>query len=412
MPGITHWNHPRFFAYFPSNADLSSALADLVSTALGVQGMSWQTSPAATELEEVVVDWLRQMTGLPDEFSGVIQDTASTATLTALLSARERATAFSQLRGGLQGERRPLTVYYSEQAHSSVEKGALLAGFGRDNLRPIGTNPEFAMRPELLRAAIVDDVEAGRRPSAVVVSVGTTATTAVDPLRSASEIAREFDVWLHVDAAMAGSGMVLPECRSLWDGIERADSLVVNAHKWLGVAFDCSLYFVRDPKLLISVMSTSPSYLRTAVDADVRNFRDWHIQLGRRFRALKLWFLIREQGVDGIRARLRRDLSNAQWIAEQVRAEPGWEVIAPVPLQTVCVRHVPGDMRERASVDAHNLAWANRINASGAAYVTPAVVAGTQIVRISIGALETQRDDVAALWEAMKAAVADNATVA
>jgi aromatic-L-amino-acid/L-tryptophan decarboxylase len=402
MPGVTHWNHPRFFAYFPSNSDLSSVLADMVSTGLGVQGMSWQTSPAATEVEEVVVDWLRQMVGLPDGFAGVIQDTASTATLTAMLEARERSTSLGQFRGGLQAEQSALTVYYSEQAHSSIDKGALLAGFGRDNLRPIGTDEAYAMRPDLLRAAIAEDVEAGRTPCALVASVGTTATTAVDPVRELADIAMEQTLWLHVDAALAGGAMILPEYRSLWDGVEFADSVVFNPHKWLGVAFDCSLYFVRDPSHLISVMSTNPSYLLTAVDASVRNFRDWHIQLGRRFRALKIWFLIREQGIEGLQARVRRDLENTRWLEGEVRKTYGWEVIAPAPLQTLCVRHVPGDMVDPKAIDAHNLAWANAINSSGVAYLTPAIVGGRQIVRIAIGALTTERSDVELLWNTMR----------
>jgi aromatic-L-amino-acid/L-tryptophan decarboxylase len=405
MPGITHWNHPRFFAYFPSNSDLSSVLADIVATGLGVQGMSWQTSPAATELEEVVVDWLRQMVGLPDEFAGVIHDTASTATLTALLEARERSTALGQFRGGLQAEAKPLTVYYSEQAHSSVDKGALLAGFGAENLRPIDTDERYALRPELLRKAIADDLESGRVPSAVVASVGTTATTAIDPVHQIAEIAREFGIWLHVDAALAGAAMILPECRHLWDGVELADSVVFNAHKWLGVAFDCSIYLVREPGHLVSVMSTSPSYLLTAVDASVRNYRDWHIQLGRRFRALKIWLLVRDQGVEGLRARLRRDLEHARWFEAEVRRAEGWEVIAPVALQTICVRHVPDEVTSDDAINAHNLAWANLVNSSGLAYLTPAIVNGRQIVRVSIGALTTERSDMESLWNAMRDAV-------
>jgi aromatic-L-amino-acid decarboxylase len=385
---------------------LSSVLADLVSTGLGVQGMSWQTSPAATEVEEVTVGWLRQMLGLPSSFQGVIQDTASTATLTAILSARERATSLGQFRGGLQAEASPLTVYYSSQAHSSVDKAAILAGLGRENLRPIAVDAAYAMRSDALREAVARDREAGCQPCAVVATVGTTATTAVDPVREVADIAAEHGLWFHVDAALAGNAMILPECRKHWAGVEAADSVVLNGHKWLGAAFDCSVYYVREPEYLVSVMSTSPSYLRTAVDARVRNYRDWHIQLGRRFRALKLWFLIREQGVEGLRARLRRDIANAKWLAERVAEEPAWEVVAPVPFQTVCVRHLPDGLGELDDVNTHNLEWAGRINASGAAYVTPAIVEGRQIVRVSIGALATEREDVAALWDLMKRATA------
>src|SRR5262249_21096865 len=314
MPGITHWNHPNFFAYFPSNSDPASILADIISTGLGVQGMSWQTSPAATELEEVMVDWLRQMVGLSDAFSGVIQDTASTATLVALLCARERTTDFGQNRGGLQSENMALTVYTSDQSHSSVEKAALLAGFGKENLRLIETDEDYAMRLEALESAIMEDIASGRRPCAVTATIGTTATTAVDPLKGIAAIAEKHGLWLHVDAAMAGNAMILPECRWMWEGVEAADSVLFNPHKWLGVAFDATAYFVRDSRHLIRVMSTNPSYLQTKADGQVSNFRDWGLQLGRRFRALKLWFVIREQGVEGLQARLRRDLANAQWL--------------------------------------------------------------------------------------------------
>lgn len=401
MPGITHWNHPSFFAYFPSNAGLPSVLADIVSTGLGVQGMSWQTSPAATELEEVMLDWLRQMVGLSNAFTGVIHDTASTASLVALLSARERATDHAQTRRGLQAESRPLAVYCSDQAHSSVEKAALLAGFGRSLVRSVPTDASHALDVAALRVMIARDAEEGIVPCAIVATVGTTATTAIDPVAEIAEVARECDAWLHVDAALAGSAMVVPECRALWRGIEAADSLVFNPHKWLGVAFDLTAYYVRDPEHLVRVMSTNPSYLRTAVDARVTNYRDWGIPLGRRFRALKLWFLIRDEGVEGIRARIRRDLANARWLAAEVEKTAGWEVVAPVPLQTVCVRHVPHGM-EAAEVDAHNAAWADRINASGRAYLTHTEVKGRRIVRVSIGALATEREDVDAVWRAMR----------
>lgn len=404
MPGITHWAHPRFFAYFPSNAGLSSVLADMVATGLGVQGMSWQTSPAATELEEVVMDWLRQMVALPESFTGVIHDTASTATLVALLCARERTTEHSQTRGGLQAEEQPLAVYTSEQSHSSVEKAALLAGFGRAHVRAIDTDDAFAMRAESLREAIARDIRDGVRPCAIVATVGSTATTAVDPVAELAAIAAECGAWLHIDAAMAGSAMILPECRWMWEGVDRADSLVFNPHKWLGVSFDCTAYFVRDREHLVRVMSTNPSYLRTAVDANVSNFRDWHIQLGRRFRSLKLWFLIREQGVSGLQARLRRDLEHAKWLEAEIAKAPGWELCAPVPLQTVCCRHVPIGLDE-AGVDAHNQAWVDRLNGSGFAYLTPTVAKGRRIVRVSMGSEATERRHVEEVWEAMQRAV-------
>jgi aromatic-L-amino-acid decarboxylase len=402
MPGITHWNHPSFFAYFPSNTSYSSILGDLAASGLGAQGMSWQTSPAATEVEEVVMDWLRQMVGLSPSFTGVIHDTASTATFTALLCAREKGSDYAQNTEGLQTGEAPLVVYASDQGHSSIEKAALLAGFGRSFLRLIPTDENHAIRLDLLTAAIEKDLEIGLRPCALVACVGTTGTTALDPVAAMADLAEQHGLWLHVDAALAGTAMVLPECRWMWEGIERADSLVFNPHKWMGVGFDLSAYFVRDPQHLIRVMSTNPSYLRTAQDGQVSNFRDWHIQLGRRFRALKLWFYLMDVGVEGLQARLRRDLANAQWLMEQVDAAPDWERLAPVPLQTVCLRHLKPGLDE-AGLAAHNLAIARRINDSGKAYLTPSMLKGTQMLRVSIGAETTERRHVEALWEALKA---------
>ncbi len=404
LPGITHWNHPSFFAYFPSNTSYASILGDLLSSGLGAQGMSWQTSPAATELEEVVMDWIRRMVGLSASFAGVIQDTASTATLCALLCARERATGFAQNKKGLQGGEPPLVVYASDQAHSSVEKGALLAGFGKDHLRLVGTDDRHALRPDLLEAAVEADRRAGLRPCALVATTGTTATTALDPVAGMAALAERNGLWLHVDAAMAGTAMVLPECRWMWEGVERADSLVLNPHKWMGVGFDFSAYFVRDPQHLVRVMSTNPSYLRTSRDAEVRNFRDWGIPLGRRFRALKAWLHLLDVGVEGLQARIRRDLENARWLQERVDAEPGWERLAPVPLQTVCIRHRGAVGTDEASLAAHNLAIASRVNEGGKAYVTPSVLKGKQMIRVSIGAERTERRHVEALWQELRSA--------
>ena len=400
-PGLSHFQHPRFFGYFPANSDLASVLGDYVSTGLGVIGLSWQSSPALTELEEVMTDWLRQMIGLGEAWRGVIQDTASTSTLVALISAREKISNYALAGKGLQDGGAPLVVYVSGHAHSSVDKAATLAGFGAANIRHVAVDDAFAMRPEALRAAIEADRAAGRRPCAIVATVGTTTTTAIDPLAPIGAIAREFGVWLHVDVAMAGSAMILPECRWMFDGIEAADSLVLNPHKWLGAAFDCSAYFVQDPQHLVRVMSTNPSYLQSSVDGAVVNYRDWGIPLGRRFRALKLWFLIRSQGVAALQARLRRDIENARWLAEEVRQRPHWRVLAPVHLQTVCLRHEPPGLSGEA-LDRHTLAWADAVNRSGGAYVTPATLDGRWMVRVSIGALPTERDDVAALWRLLQ----------
>ena len=306
LPGVTHWNHPDYFAYFPSNATFPSVLGDLLCSGLGGIGLNWQSMPALTEVEEMVCDWMRQMLGLSPAWEGVIQDTASTATLVALLCAREQASDHSQISNGLQGEPSPLVIYSSTQSHSSVKKAALLAGFGLNNLRSIETDLNFAMDVEKLKTAIERDLENGLKPCAVVATTGTTATTAIDPLAPIAKMTSTFGIWLHVDAAMAGTAMILPEYRWMWDGIEGADSIVINPHKWLGVAFDCSLFYTRNAEHLIRVMSTNPSYLQTAVDDQAKNYRDWGIPLGRRFRALKLWCLIRDQGVGGLQARIQK----------------------------------------------------------------------------------------------------------
>jgi aromatic-L-amino-acid/L-tryptophan decarboxylase len=400
LPACTHWQDPRFHGYFPSNGLPAAVLGDLVSTGLGQLGLNWQSSPALTELEEVCLDWWRQMLGLSERWSGVIQDTASTATLVALVCARERATNHAAARGGMQAQKQPLMVYVSSQAHSSVEKAALLAGFGRENLRVVPVDAAFDMRPEALAKAIIEDRAAGREPCAIVATCGTTATTAFDPLAAISLVARSEELWLHVDAAMAGSAMILPECRELWDGVEAADSLVVNPHKWLGVSFDCSTYFVRDPQWLVRVMSTNPSYLQTAADGQVKNYRDWGIPLGRRMRALKLWFVIREQGVSGLQARLRRDLSNARWLGAEVARVPRWKLLAPVRLQTLVLRHEPPGL-DPAALDAHTLSWVKALNDSGETYLTPTLIDGRWAVRVSLGAAATEREHVAGLWRLM-----------
>jgi aromatic-L-amino-acid/L-tryptophan decarboxylase len=414
VPGVTQVQHPRYFGWFPSNASLASVLGDLAASGLGALGITWQSAPALTEVEEVVVGWLRELTGLPESWQGVIQDTASSACLVALLAARERATNYCEARGGLQAETAPLTVYTTEHAHSSIAKAVALAGYGRDNLRFVGVDPvTYAMRPQALAETLETDVASGLRPVAVVVNVGTTGTTAVDPLAQIVPLARQYGMWVHVDAAMAGSALLLPEMRWLIDGVAGADSLAWNPHKWLGTVLDCALLYVADPAHLIRVMSTNPSYLRSAVDGEVTQYKDWGIPLGRRFRALKLWFHLRLDGVEAIRSRLRRDLAHARWLAGQVEAAPGWRVLAPVTLQTVVLRHEPtglvsseGTVLDPETLNAHTLAWADSVNRSGAALVTPSLLDGTWSVRVSIGAERTERSDVEALWHLLQQAAA------
>jgi aromatic-L-amino-acid decarboxylase len=400
-PGLSHFQHPSFFGYFPANSLPSSVLGDFMSTGLGALGLSWQSAPALAELEERMTDWMRRMFGLSDAWQGAIQDTASTCTLLALLCARERATDFGMVRGGLQGEAQPLVIYVSKYAHSSVDKAALLAGFGRTNVRVIDVDESFALRPDALEAAIAADLAAGLKPCAVVATTGTTTSTALDPLAAIAAITQRHGLWMHVDGALAGSAMILPECRWMWHGVEGADSIVVNPHKWLGAAFDCSLFYVRDPQHLVRVMGTNPSYLQSAADGTVKNYRDWGLPLGRRFRALKLWTLIRAEGVRGLQARLRRDIANAQWLADQVRAHPDWRLLTPVPLQTLCVRHEPPGLQGEA-LDAHTKAWADAVNQSGRAYLTPAILEGRWMCRVSVGAYPTEREHVAALWQTMQ----------
>jgi glutamate/tyrosine decarboxylase-like PLP-dependent enzyme len=401
LPACTHWLDPRFHGYFPSNGLPAAVLGDLVSTGLGQLGLNWQASPALTELEEVSLDWWRQMLGLSERWSGVIQDTASTATFVALVCARERASNHAATRGGLQGQARPLVVYVSAQAHSSVEKAALLAGFGRENVVLLPVDDNFDLRPDALATAIANDRAAGREPCAIVATCGTTATTAFDPIAEILQIARAQELWLHVDAAMAGSAMILPECRALWEGVEGADSLVVNPHKWLGVSMDCSTYFVRDPQFLMRVMSTNPSFLQTAADAEAKNYRNWGVPLGRRMRALKLWFVIRDQGVSGLQARIRRDLTHAQWLAREIARTPPWKILSPVRLQTLVVRHEPPGF-DAAAIDTHTRAWAQAVNDSGKAFLTTAVIDDRWAVRVSFGAAATLHEHVADLWQLMR----------
>jgi aromatic-L-amino-acid decarboxylase len=408
LPGITHWQHPRFFGYFPTGGALGSVLGDMISTGFGVIGLNWQSSPALSELEQVMTDWIRDLIGLSSRFSGVIQDTASAASFVALVCARERSSEYGAARGGLQEGTAPLVVYTSEQAHSSVEKAALLAGFGKRFVRAIETDGEFRLRVSSLEEAVRRDRAAGLTPCAVVATSGTTATTAMDPIEPIAAVAARENLWLHVDGAMGGSAMLLPEYRHYWSGIEQADSIVVNAHKWMTVGFDCSLYFVRDPEHLVRVMSTNPSYLQTTVDKEVRNYRDWGIPLGRRFRALKIWLALREQGAEAIRSKIRRDLDSARWLAREVERTPPWRCVAPVTLQTVCIRHEPPGVEGNA-LDEHTRRWTQAVNDSGRAYLTPAIAQGRWMTRISLGGEYTSLAHVKELWDIVRGAATASA---
>jgi aromatic-L-amino-acid/L-tryptophan decarboxylase len=405
LPGVTHWNHPRFFAYFPANNSGPSILGEILSAALGVNGMVWQSCPAATELEEVVMDWLRQLLELPADFRGVIQDTASTATLCALLCARERATGFGGNRAGCFGSGAPLRVYASTEAHSSVEKGARIAGFGSENLIQVGGDETLAMDPADLECKIRSDLAQGWRPCCVVATVGTTSSTALDPLGPIAEVAARHGLWMHVDAALAGSAAILPEKRHILAGVERVDSFSFNPHKWLFTNFDCSAFFCRHPETLIRTFAINPEYLKTAVDQQVTNYRDWGIALGRRFRALKLWFVLRQFGAEGLRARLRAHLELAQEFRTWVESRPEFELMAPVPLNTVCFRHNPGGLGED-ELERRNAQLLERINASGRVFMTHTKLRGRYCLRISIGQTQTGRADVQEAEEVILAVLA------
>lgn len=403
-PGLTQVQHPMHFGWFPSNASLASVLGDLASGGLGSLGISWESAPALTELEQLVCDWMRSLLGLSEAWHGTIIDTASSATLVALIAARERASDHSKDRGGLQSEDAPLVVYTTDQAHSSVAKAALLAGFGADNVRAVGTDSQsHAMRPDLLRKALQADRDAGRIPAAIVASVGTTGVTALDPIGGITHIGAEFGCWVHVDAAMAGSAMLLRECRWMWHGVEAADSVSLNPHKWMGTILDCSLLYVREPEALTRVFSTSPAYLKSAADDQVVQYRDWGIPLGRRFRSLKLWFHLRMDGPGAIRERLRQDLEDTQWLAEEIGRTPDWTVVAPVPLQTVCLRHEPQALAgDTQAIDAHNRDWVSRLNQSGKAFLSTTDLKGRLVVRVSVGVETADRSHLQALWALMR----------
>ena len=398
VPGMTHWNHPGFFAYFPANHSPPSVLAEMLTATLGAQCMSWETSPAATELEEAMMEWLADLIDLPRGFTGVIQDTASSATLVSLLTAREAAADGEVGRKGMAKGGRDWVIYTSTEAHSSVDKAVKLAGFGLENLRKVGVDEDFAMCPDGLAEAVVADREAGKVPLAVVATVGTTSSTAVDPLREIGAVAEREDLWLHVDAAYAGSAAILPEKRWIFDGIEYADTMVFNPHKWLLTNFDCSAYFTKDVDALISTFQASPEYLKTRHDREVSNFRDWGIPLGRRFRALKLWFVLRSYGADGLRAILRRHIELARWFRGAVDDHPDFEILAPSPFGLVCFRYTPEGVGE-AELDEMNQEVLSRLRDEKSLHLTHTRLGEKFCLRMSIGQWQTEDHHVEGAWE-------------
>lgn len=401
LPGITHWQHPRFMAYFPANSSPPSILAEMLTATLAAQCMLWQTSPAATELETRVLDWLRGMIGLPEGFAGVIQDSASSATLSAVLVARERATGWQADREGLRAVP-PLAVYTSEEAHSSVEKAVRIAGLGRQALRLIPTNERFALRPDALEDAIRRDRAAGIVPACVVATLGTTGVGAVDPLPAIGALCREHGAYLHVDAAWAGSALILPEQRGMAAGVEVVDSFVVNPHKWLFTNFDCSAHFVRDPEDLRRTLTVMPPYLVGRETGQVIDYRDWGIPLGRRFRALKLWFVLRAYGVERLQAMLRDHIAWTAELAAWIRAEPDFELTTGPNLALLSFRYRPQGLTDPAALDALNDRLLDAINDDGRLYLTRNKLKGRTTLRISIGATWTERRHVTEAWTMIK----------
>jgi len=400
MPGMTHWQHPGFMAYFPANASPPSILAEMLTAAVAAQSMSWQTSPAATELEERVMDWLRDMIGLPAHFHGVIQDTASTSMLVAFLVARERVNDFKTNHVGLSGAGRHC-CYAAAEVHSSTDKGVRMAGLGSDNLRKIAVDENFALIPAELEKAIVADLAAGHIPTCVVATLGSTSLSSIDPLAAIGAICRKYNIWLHVDAAWAGSALVLPEFRWMIDGIEYVDSFVFNPHKWLLTQFDCSAFFVRDKAALIRTFEILPEYLKTREGDQVNNYRDWGPQLGRRFRALKLWFVIRSYGVAGLKDHIRRHIDMTQDLARQVAQEDDFELMAPNPLALFCFRYHPAGCPED-QLEAINEQLLEAINDSGALYLTQTRINGAYAIRLVSGAEATQPRHLAEAWALIK----------
>jgi aromatic-L-amino-acid decarboxylase len=392
LPGMTHWQHPRFFAYFPANASPPSMLAEYLVTAMAAQCMLWQTSPAATEMETRMMDWLRQAVGLPGSFTGVIQDSASTATLAAVLTMRERALSWDGNKAGLSGQPR-LRVYSSNEVHTSIDRAIWISGIGQDNLVRIPVNgPRRSMDPQALRAAIEADLAAGFRPAGIIACTGGTGVGASDDVGAVVTVAKDFGLYVHLDAAWAGAAMIVPEYRELWEGVDGVDSMVFNPHKWLGAQFDCSAHFVRDPEDLVRTLAIRPEYLKTHGHDGIVNYSEWSVPLGRRFRALKLWFLMRSYGLEGLRGRLRNHVDWSAALAERLRAEPDFEITSEPVLSLFSFRFAPEGARD---LDTLNQRLVDTINDDGRIYLTQTLLDGSKVVRFQVGQFDCTQEDVA-----------------
>jgi aromatic-L-amino-acid decarboxylase len=395
LPGITHWQHPNFHAYFNANGSYASILAELITAAIGAQCMIWETSPAAAELEERVMEWLINMSGLSQNWDGVIQDTASTGTLVSILTAREKITHFNINNRGFSNEK--LRIYCSAQTHSSIDKSVKIAGIGLDNLVKIPVDDQMALLPHLLEDAIKSDLALGRIPCCIITTLGTTGTTAMDPLEAIADIAIKYNVWHHVDAAYAGAAFVLPEYRHFLKGIEKADTYLFNPHKWMFTNFDCTAYFVKDKEALIQTFEILPEYLKTNTRGKVNDYRDWGIPLGRRFRALKLWFVIREYGASGIRIKIKEHIALAAWLEQQVMHHPDFEMVVDRVLSLVVFRCVKyADLEKNNALNAYIL---TAVNASGKAYITHTKVNHQYALRVVTGQTHVQKHHVEKLWK-------------
>jgi aromatic-L-amino-acid decarboxylase len=405
LPGITHWNHPAFFGYFATSSSVPGILAEMLIATLDVKAMLWKTSPAATELEQLATDWLRQMLGLGGGWFGITTDTASMSSMLALAAAREARPELAVRERGLAGrpELPRLRVYASTHAHSSIDKGALALGFGLENVVHVEADDDFRMKPDALAAAISADRAAGFLPIACVATVGTTSTSSIDPVPAIAEICKREKVWLHVDGAYGGVLAVVPEFRGILAGVEHADSLLVNPHKWLFTPFDCSVLFIKRPEVLERAFSLVPEYLATREQGDVVNYMDYGVQLGRRFRALKLWMIIRAFGVDGLAERLREHCALARTFADWVRATPDWELMASVPFSLVCFRYAPAGASE-AERDRMSEAIMHAVNAGGDMFLSHTKLGGRFTLRLAIGNIRTEERHVALAWERLREA--------
>lgn len=397
LPGITHWQHPNFFAYFPANTSFPSILGEMLTATLGAQCMIWDTSPAAAELEERVMNWLRDLMGIPDYFEGVIQDTASTATLTAILSAREKATNFDSNQNGITANN--LRVYCSTETHSSIEKAVKIAGLGKKNLVKIPVDDQLRMRGDALEQAIQEDINNGLHPTCIVAAIGTTGTTAIDPLQEIAAISQKYAIWLHVDAAYAGSALILPEFQWMIQGIEQVDSFVFNPHKWLLTNFDCSVYFIKDKECLLRTFEILPEYLKTTNRGIVNDYRDWGVPLGRRFRALKLWFVLRSYGVKGLQKQLRTHIDLAQELTSWIQTSTDFEILAPTSLNLVCFRYHPTPINDAVTLNSINETILQHLNKTGLLYLTHTKIKGQYAIRLVIGQTFVKAHHIKHAWQ-------------